>query len=238
MCRLAYVLQVNTTCLEHWRSLKNLKTKQIFILATSISRFLDYTNTILLGLTHFLWKSTITHYFKQYVGGVIKGRSRIGVICLNSSFFLFPHSMLWGLMKHYVIKFNFKNGTCLKYIKRNQPEEFSSLHISFSISHKKFSFIFFLGFGPTLGLWRMSMVNGELWQKSLNKKDVRVPPTTPRSGSIISCLLYSSIAESSQWSPLTKAFLVHLSFLLYVVYCMIAKLEHNAFIIFIVPTFS
>lgn len=48
------------------------------------------------------------------------------------------------------------------------------------------------------------------------------------------------LPEISQHSlpSLAEACLVHLSSLLYVVYYVIAKLVHNAFIIFIVPTFS
>lgn len=90
------------------------------------------------------------------------------------------------------------------------------------------------GFRPTFELERMSMVNGELQHKSLNEKNVH--ETSHKTS--VTVLSRASHNVTQELYILGKACLVHLSFLLYVVYCMIAKLVHNAFIIFIVPTFS
>lgn len=80
----------------------------------------------------------------------------------------------------------------------------------------------------------MSMVYGELQHKSLNEKNVH--ETSHKTS--VTVLSRASHNITQELYILGKACLVHLSFLLYVVYCMIAKLVHNAFIIFIVPTFS
>lgn len=80
----------------------------------------------------------------------------------------------------------------------------------------------------------MSVVNGELWHKSLNEKNVH--ETSHKT--FIAILSWASHNVTQELYVLGNAGLVHLSFGLYAVYCVLAKLVHNAFIIFIVPTLS